>query len=105
MKHPLSDGYKDLDEMAKILAETNDESRMYYNKSMMLFDQERYDESLDYLDKAIESAPANVRLYDFRDTIVVMMEIKKIMNECKERELEMLKERENLIKKGVWKIE
>ncbi len=86
-----------------VLSENNVESRSHYKKAMILFDQERYNESLNYLDKAIELAPANVRLNDFRDTVFEMMEIKKILNECKKRESEMLKERENLIKKGVWK--
>ena len=99
----MIDGYKDLEEMGKILAENNDESRNHYKTSMALFDQGKYNESLDYLDKAIELAPANERLNDFRDTVVEMMEIKTIFDECKKRELEMIKERENLIKKGIWK--
>lgn len=99
----MIDGYKDLEEMGKILAENNVESRNYYKTSMVLFDQEKYIESLNYLDKAIGLAPANVMLNNFRNTIVEMMEIKKMLKECKKRELEMLKERKRLIKKGIWK--
>jgi len=99
----MIDGYKDFEEMGKILAENNEESRKNYKTSMELFDQEKYDESLDYLDKAIEFAPANARLNDFRDTVVEIIKIKTVFDECKKRELEMLKERENLIKKGIWK--
>jgi len=97
------DDYKDLEQMGKILDENNEESRNHYNTSMKLFNQEKYEESLDHLEKAISFAPANERLNHFRDTIVEIIEIKTALNECKKRESEMLKEREKLIKKGIWK--
>ncbi len=49
----MIDGYKDLEVMGHVLAENNVESRGHYKKAMTLFDQQRYNESLNYLDKAI----------------------------------------------------
>jgi len=99
----MIDGYNDFEEMGKVLAENNEESWDYYKKAMIQFDQEKYVESINYLDKAIELTPANERLNDYRDTVIEMMEIKKLFNDCRKRESEMFKERENLIKKGIWK--
>jgi len=99
----MIDGYKDFEEMGMKLAESNEESRDCYKKAMILFDQERYDKSLNYLDKAIELTPANVRLNDYRDTVVEMMEIKKILNKFKKTKLELIKETERLKQKGILK--
>jgi len=99
----LIDNYKDWEAMGHILAENNEESRSNYKNAMTLFEQEKYDESLTYLDKAIKSAPANERLNDCRGTIVELMEIRKSFDKIEKMKLEMIKERQRLIDKGIWK--
>ncbi len=92
-----------LEKIGGMLAENNEEARDYYKKAMVLFSQERDDKCLIYLDKAIELTPANEKLNSFRDTVVEFMETRKVMNQLQKNKLEMIKERERLKAKGIWK--
>jgi tetratricopeptide (TPR) repeat protein len=99
----MIDNYKNWEAMGQILAENNEESLSNYKKAVTLFEQEKYDESLAYLDKAIEITPANERLNDYRNAVVEMMEIRKSFDKIKKMKSEMIKERQRLIDIGIWK--
>jgi len=73
----------------------------YFKKARKLFEEGKFDECLNYLDKVIESTPTDRRLRHFKESMHELIETEKMLGKIRKTKSELIKEADRLRKEGI----